>query len=262
MDNDLEYKIIKPDTQAAGEQNEAKPLSDFVDSFWFLHNQSDSNKETIGLPDGRVDLFLYQSPTEPFRIVLLGLGTQQHEQAIIPANGLIFSISFKSLAVEYIFHDTISDIINNGKFLPNDFWGFTENDLQDFDLFVEKATQKIQSLLPKEIDKRKRKLFELIYATNGAITVKELSEKVFWSTRQINRYFNQQFGISLKAYSNVLRFRASLEHIAQGKLFPEENFSDQNHFIKEIKKFSGVVPKELFKNKNDRFILLSTLPKK
>ncbi|CAL1517029.1 AraC family transcriptional regulator [Chitinophaga sp. MM2321] len=249
MDNDLHYKLVKPD----------KPLSEFVDSFWFLHNQSASNKETTGLPDGRIDLFLFQSPNEPFRIVLLGLGTQQHESATILANGLIFSISFKLLAVEYIFRDTISDIVNNGKLLPNDFWGFTENDLQDFDLFVEKATQKIKSLLPNEIDERKRKLFELIYATKGGITVKELSEKVFWSSRQINRYFNQQFGISLKSYCNVLRFRASLEHIAQGKLFPEENFADQNHFIKEIKKFSGVVPKELFKNKNDRFILLSSL---
>jgi AraC-like DNA-binding protein len=252
MDNDLHYKIIKPD----------KSLADFVDSFWFLHNQSDGNKETTGLPDGRVDLFLVQSPTEPFRIVLLGLGTEQHGPAIIPAYGLMFSVSFKLLAVEYIFRCTISDILNNGKLLPGDFWEFTENDLQDFDLFVEKATQKIQSLLPKEIDERKRKLFELIYATKGAITVKELSEKVFWSSRQINRYFNQQFGISLKAYCGVLRFRASLEHIARGKLFPEENFSDQNHFIKEIKKFSGVVPKELFKNKNDRFILLSTLSKR
>ncbi|ATP58292.1 transcriptional regulator [Pedobacter ginsengisoli] len=252
MDNDLHYRFIKPE----------KPLSEFVDSFWCLHNQSDSGKETIGLPDGRIDLFLFKSSEEPFRIVLIGLGTLPHEQAIIPSNSLMFSISFKLPAVEYVFGNTISDIINSGRLLPEHFWGFAEDDLQDFDLFVQKATLKIQSLLPNEIDERKRKLFELIYATKGAITVKELSEKVFWTSRQINRYFNQQFGISLKAYCTVLRFRASLEHIAQGKLFPEENFSDQNHFIKEIKKFSGVAPKELFKNKNDRFILLSSLIKK
>lgn len=248
MDNGLTYKIIRPD----------KPLSDFVDSFWFLRNQSDSNKETIGLPDGLIDVSLSKSAAEPFRIVQLG-GLTQHEQATIPAHCLIFCISFKLLAVEYIFGEAISNIVNSGKFLPIDFWGFTENDLQDFDLFVEKASQEIQSLLPKEIDERKRKLFELIYASNGTITVKELSERVFWSSRQINRYFGQQFGISLKAYCNILRFRASLEHIAKGKLYPEENFFDQNHFIKEIKKFSGVVPKELYKNKNDRFILLSAI---
>ncbi|RDC58259.1 AraC family transcriptional regulator [Pedobacter chinensis] len=249
MDSDLIYQNIKPD----------KSLSDFVESFWFLHNQSDRNKETIGLPDGRIDLSLFKSSTVPFRIRLLGVGTQQYEQGTIPANSLIFSVSFKLLAVEYIFHETISDIVNNGKLLPTDFWDFSADDLEDFDAFCDKASQKIQSLLPKEIDQRKQKLFELIYATNGAITIKQLSDNVGWSSRQINRYFNQQFGISLKVYCNIIRFRASLAHIAQGKLFPEENFFDQTHFIKEIKKFSGVVPKELFKNKNDRFILLSAL---
>jgi AraC-like DNA-binding protein len=89
-----------------------------------------------------------------------------------------------------------------------------------------------------------------------------MSEQVHWSSRQINRYFNQLFGLSLKAYCNILRFRASFQHIKEGKLFPEQNFTDQAHFIKEIKKFSGVLPKELSKNKDDRFIQFSTLTKK
>jgi len=248
MSSNLEYKIIKPDEQ----------LSDFVDSLWFVRNHSDTDKETIGLPDCLIDILLYKSATDPFRIVQLG-GLTQYEQAKISANSVIFCVSFKLLAVEYIFGETISGMVNSGRMLPDGFWGFTENDLSDFESFVQKATKKIKSLLPKEIDERKRKLFELIYATKGAITVKELSEKVFWSSRQINRYFNQQFGISLKVYCNILRFRASLEHIAKGQLFPEENFFDQNHFIKEVKKFSGVVPKELSKNENDRFILLSAI---
>lgn len=251
MDNDLEYNIVKP----------GKPLSDFVESFWFLRNHSGSDKETTGLPDGLIDVLLSRSTAAPFRIVQLG-GLTQHEQATLPAGCVIFCISFKLLAVEYIFREPVANILNSGKLLPDDFWDFNENDLNSFDLFCKKASQKIQSLLPKAIDERKRKLFELIYAANGAITVKELSEKVFWSSRQINRYFNQQFGISLKAYCNILRFRASLEHIAQGKLFPEENFSDQTHFIKEVKKFAGVAPKELSKNKNDRFILLSAIKRK
>ncbi|PYF77077.1 helix-turn-helix domain-containing protein [Pedobacter nutrimenti] len=251
MDQNLTYKIIEP----------GKPLSDFVDSFWFLCNQSDRDIETTGLPDGRIDLSLAKSAAAPFRIVLLGLNTK-YDQAVIPAHTRMFVISFKLLAVEYIFHETISDILDYGKTFSSDFWGFSENDLQHFESFVQKATQKIESLLPKEIDKRKQKLFELIYTSKGAATVKELSEKVFWSSRQINRYFNQQFGLSLKTYCNILRFRASLEHIAQGKLFPEEHFFDQTHFIKEIKKFTGVVPKELSKNKNDRFILLSSLTSK
>jgi len=248
MDNDLKYKMVKPD----------KALSDFVESFWCLRNPSDTDKETIGLPDGLIDVLLFKSATEPFRMVQLG-GLTQHEQAIVPANCWMCCISFKLPAVEYIFHEPIADIVNSGKFLPTDFWDFDENDLNDFELFCKKASKKIGELLPQKMDERKQKLFQLMYASKGAITVNELSEKAAWSSRQINRYFNQQFGISLKAYCTILRFRASLEHIAQGKLFPELNFTDQNHFIKQIKKFSGVAPKELSKNKNDRFILLSAL---
>lgn len=252
MDNDLAYKLVKPD----------KSISGFVESFWYLHNRSDSDKETIGLPDGLVDLFLVQSPEGSFRIVLIGVGTEPHERGIIPAYSLRFAISFKLPAVEYLLQQPIADIVNDGKSLPAGFWDFNADDLNDFDAFCRKATQKILSLLPGETDSRKQQLFDLIYASKGSITVKKLSEKAFWSSRQINRYFNQQFGVSLKTYCKILRFRASLDHIAEGKLFPEENFADQTHFIREIKKFSGVVPKELLKNKNDRFILLSAIAAK
>lgn len=251
MDNDFEYKFYQPD----------KLLADFVEGFWFLRNHSDSNKDVIILPDGCIDLFFSQSATAPFHITLSGLETQA-DQATLAGHTVMFAISFKLLATEYIFQSTISSLLDSAKHLPAGFWGFTATDLQDFDLFYTKATQKIHSLLPTEIDSRKQQLFNLIYASNGRLTVQELSASVYWSSRQINRYFNQQFGISLKAYCNILRFRASFNHIKEGKLFPQQNFADQSHFIKEVKKLSGVSPKELRRNKNGRFIQFSTLASK
>ncbi|OJY84652.1 MAG: transcriptional regulator [Sphingobacteriales bacterium 40-81] len=251
MDNDLEYKLIKSD----------KSLDDFVESFWLLQNHSDNNKNIIVLPDGRIDLVFYKSATKPFKITLIGLGTK-YEQATITPKHLAYAISFKPLATEYIFHEKIADLLDAAKNLPTDFWNFSASDLNNFDDFCKKATEKLHSLLPNKIDNRKRNLFDLIYSSNGIFTVQELSEKVFWSSRQINRYFNQQFGLSLKAYCNILRFRASFQHIKEGKLFPQQNFADQSHFIKEIKKLSGVSPKELKRNQNDRFIQFSTLTSK
>jgi len=247
MDN-FYYKFIEPD----------KSLADFVESIGMFHNPSDKAKEVVVIPDGRIDLFFSQSLSESVHVLLMGLETEP-EQRCVPPQTLTFSISFKPLAVEYILRTPIAGFLNGAQSLPNDFWDFNADDLKDLDTFYGKALQKITALLPAETDERKRKLFDLIYSCNGEMTIKELSEKVFWSSRQINRYFNRQLGLSLKAFCKILRFRASLQHIAQGKLFPELNFTDQNHFIKEIKKFSGVVPKELFKNKNDRFVLLSVL---
>jgi len=251
MNNDFQYKFIQPD----------KSLADFVESIGMFHNPSDEAKEVVVMPDGRIDLFFSQSASEPFHVTIIGLETAP-EQRSVPPQSLFFTISFKPLAVEYILHTSIADLLNTARKLPNDFWDFNADDLNDFDAFYKKASQKVTALLPTETDERKHKLFELIYASYGEMSVHELSEKVGWSSRQINRYFSQQLGLSLKAYCTILRFRASLEHIAHGKLFPELNFTDQTHFIKEIKRFSGVVPKELSKNKNDRFVLLSVLKQK
>lgn len=251
MNNDFNFTYIEPEKQ----------FSDFVESIGIFFNSSTTPKEVVVLPDGRIDLFFWKSDEETFEIILLGLETVA-EQRSLPPKTIIYVISFKPLAVEYLLRESIAELLNTGKKLPYGFWSFGINDLNDFDTFCLKANQQLAIHLPAKIDERKRKLFELIYASNGEMTVKALSENVFWSSRQINRYFTQQFGLPLKAYCSILRFRASLNHIAKGKLFPELNFTDQTYFIKEIRKFSGVVPRELSQNKNDRFVLLSVLKQK
>jgi AraC-like DNA-binding protein len=251
MDEHFYFKFVRPDEQFA----------DFVESIGTFYNRSDEPKQVVIMPDGRIDLFFLRSASEPFQIALVGLETAP-EQRTIPPQTLAFVISFRPLAVEYILETSIADLLNSAKDLPDDFWGFSAHDLENFDAFHEKALAEIRRRLPKQMDERKRDLFRLIYASNGEMSVKELSEKVFWTSRQINRYFNRQLGLSLKAYCNILRFRTSVEHIAKGKLFPELDFADQTHFIREIKKFSGVAPKELSRNENDRFVLLSVLRQK
>lgn len=246
--NNFYYKALEPD----------QSLTDLVENIGMFHNQSDKDMEVVLMPDGRIDLFFMKTESEPFHVTLIGLETFP-EQQIIPASAFAFKISFKPLGAEYLLQTSIADILNSAKALSEDFWGMSEHDLTNFNAFHIKINQKLKELLPKEIDERKRQLFKLVYESNGEIKVQKLSEEISWSSREINRYFNKQFGLSLNAFCKILRFKASLEHIAKGKLFPELNFTDQNHFIKEIKKFSGVVPSELLKNTNDRFILLSVL---
>ena len=249
--NDLEWKTIEPPQQ----------LTDFVESVWMLANPTNQEHQIVILPDGRFDIIFSRSDNEAFQAILRGLDTEP-EQTTLPAHTLFFAVSFKLLAIEYLLDDAVHALRNEGIMLPENFWEITSNDLNDFVAFSEKVSAKMTSLIKPNIDKRKQKLFDLIYTSQGTLSVKELSEKVGWSSRQINRYFNQTFGISLKAYCNIFRFKSSLLHIKKGKLFPELNFTDQTHFIKEVKKMSGVTPKELSKNKNDRFILVSALPQK
>lgn len=242
MDTELEYKLIKPD----------ESLADFVYCFSSLQHLS-NQKEGVIIPNGKIDLLFCKTKDNQLQIVLMGLETKPKP---MPKLDIIsfFAISFNPLALEYILHQSIAEFVNSGMELPNDFWDFNIDDLDDFESFCQKATLKTQSLLPEKLDERKRKLFNFIFETDGEITIKKLSEKIVWEERQINRYFKKYLGISLKYYCNILRFQASLFHIKDGNLFPQLNFTDQSHFIKEIKKLSGVSPKELFKNQNDRFL--------
>ena len=246
----IKYKIQKP----------SKDISEFVESFWVLENLSDQDKELVVIPDGRVDVFFYCSPSEPFCVLLMGLELQPAIR-IMKAKAKIFAISLNLLAVEYLLEEKISDIINMAKSLPDGFLGISADDLESFDSFCAKAALMIRLKANFNVDDRKRKLFELIYTSSGTYTVKELSEAVFWTSRQINRYFTQFYGVSLKTYCNILRFKASLSQLKHGNLYPVENFFDQAHFIRNVRKFAGVVPTELSKNKNDRFIQLSVLLK-
>jgi AraC-like DNA-binding protein len=249
--DNLEYKVVPP----------IAALHDYVESCWMLVNRSQLAHNIVVLPDGRIDVLFGYSAGEPFNSVLLGL-TDTPEQTVLAPGTVMYAVSFKLPAAEYLLHMSMAGLFNKGQSLPDGFWGIEQADLDDFDHFCRKVTAAMQQCLKEPIDSRKQQLFELVYTSRGAMTVKELSERSFWSSRQINRYFTQQFGVSLKAYCNILRFRASFDHIKEGKLYPQQNFTDQAHFIKEVKKFAGVAPGELSRNKNGRFIQFLPLPKK
>jgi AraC-like DNA-binding protein len=233
-------------------------LSDFVKCFWYLNNNTTEKKLFTILPDGYFDILFSSFGNQPFKCYLMGLGTKPAE-FIFPVNATVFAISFRLPAAEYILETSISSLVNKTKYLPDNFWDLEPADFPDFNSFVDIVTRRITERLGEAIDRRKQNLFNLLYSSDGSITVEQASATVYWSSRQINHYFKTWFGISLKAYCNILRYRASFKQLKGGQLFPEQDYFDQAHFIKEVRKFSGVTPKQLAKNKNDRFIQLSTL---
>jgi AraC-like DNA-binding protein len=248
---DLQYRAVEP----------APLLAPFVESFWMLANPTGTAQPVILVPDGRVDTFFSYSATEPYHVTLLGLQTRPEAQLISP-HSTVFAISWNLLAVEYILPTQLGNLLHDGCELPGDYFGMGVEELQDFDGFCAKAATRITQALPDAIDPRKRKLFGLLYASHGSLPVQALADAAGWSSRQINRYFTRMFGLSLKAYSSILRFRATWPQVKAGQLYAEGDFADQAHFIREMKKYTGTVPKEVARNHNDRFIQFSALPEK
>ena len=248
----MKYKRIKTDGF----------LSNFVNCFWEYNNSQDDVEFTI-LPDGYFDLIFEIKNNKILNISLTGIWTKQINVKIQEHTKLI-GIQFKLIASEYIFQESIKLFIDSETILPIDFWGAGNLPTNDFEQFTDSLSQKIHYGLKnlKEIDNRKFKLFNTLYKQEGNLSVKELSEKVSWSSRQINRYFNQQFGFSLKTFSNILKCKSSYRDIANGQLSPTQDYYDQAHYIKEVKRYTGNTPKELYRNENDRFLQLSNLGEK
>ena len=101
---------------------------------------------------------------------------------------------------------------------------------------------------------------QLLNKTKGSLTIADYATQVHWTSRQMNRYFKKRFGLSLKSYCTILKCAASFKHIQKGQLAPIQNYYDQSHFIKDLKKYTGNRPKDLYKNENDRFLQLSIMP--
>lgn len=235
-------------------------LSHFVKNYWWLHNSSTRQLDFTILPDGCFDLIVTFDNYQQDEISLTGLWTKPVEVSIEP-NRQLFGIRFKLLAVDYILQHTISSFCDSEQILESNFWQLSELSFNDLESVVKKLDKIMLSILgsQKGIDKRKQNLFNLLYQTSGEQTISYYSQRVSWTSRQINRYFQDRFGIPLKSYCKILKCFASFKHIKKGQLYPELNYFDQAHFIKDLKKCTGNNPTDLFQNKNARFLQLATL---
>ncbi len=232
-------------------------ISQFVECFWLYENKSKKTKHTI-LPHGYFEIVAEFSKGELFNITQSGVWTQP-VNVVVPTGNLVMAIRFKLSAAEYLFQHPINDIRDLKIPLPHDFWTIEQYGYSSFRRFVKAMSARIWNQLinfPLEsIDERKLKLFKLIYQRRFQ-SVDEIAQQIGWSTRHINRYFNQNFGFPLKEYLKILRCSSAYKHISQGELSAPPNYFDQSHFIKDIKHYTGTTPRRLYENKDERFLQL------
>ncbi len=241
----------------------SEPLEDFVDSYWEHVNLTENESRLTIFPDSFFKLIIEHRQGKIVAFFLTGLWKKEME-VTIPANTTVFGIKFKLLAPEYIFHTEIASLLQSYTELSLDFWNIRDFDLSSFNGYV----QQIESLLierlklNKVIKEKKRQLSKLLYSVDGNISAEEVSRQINWRNRQINRYLNKYLGVSLKTYLNIRKCYCAYFQIREGRFHPDHRYFDQAHFIREIKKHTGQTPKELYKQKNDRFVQLSNFPKK
>lgn len=239
----------------------SKDLDDFIHIYWEHQNKSNDHNSLTILPDSFFKLIFLFQKGELMAYFMTGLWINEMEFTA-PPNTTLFGIKFKVLAPEYIFQEEIASLLQVHRNLTPDFLNIRDLKFSDLDDFVNQMEPILKNRINGEVKAQKLQLSQLLYEVEGNISVEEVSNQIHWSNRQISRYLNKYLGISLKSYLNIQKCYSSLFHIREGEFFPENEYFDQPHFIREIKKHTGKTPKQLFNNQNDRFVQLRFLQRK
>ena len=250
------------ETSTYRELEPVQGLRDFVHSFWTHKNLTDSPDKITIFPDSYFKIVMIVRDEALLAYFMTGLWTDEKEFAI-PPNATSYGCRLKILAPEFLLSREVSSYLNGYLQLELSYLNVDKFDLGNFEIIVEQWQKELLKIKPsKNVPGNKMRLSQLLDKMRGNISATEVSNQIYWTNRQINRYMNRYLGVSLKKYLNIQKCYQAYIQIRQGKFFPEEGFFDQPHFIREIKKHTGETPKTLHEHQNDRFIQLKRITKK
>ncbi|WP_316633854.1 AraC family transcriptional regulator [uncultured Flavobacterium sp.] len=111
-------------------------------------------------------------------------------------------------------------------------------------LFIERLID----LSTTNIDSTIQSAIDLIITHKGKITIKELREKLHITERTFERLFMNQIGVNPKQFTKIIQFQNSLDQLSKEDyslltdIVFENGFTDQSHFIRTFKKYTGKTP--------------------
>jgi AraC-like DNA-binding protein len=93
-----------------------------------------------------------------------------------------------------------------------------------------------------------QKAVQMILRDKGSSPVSEIRKKLFLSERTFQRKFRQVVGVTPKQFSTIVRFHVAKNQLSDseisgfGDIVHHLGFSDQSHFIKVFKRYTGKTP--------------------
>lgn len=265
------------------EYKPSQKLNPYVELFW----SGDFNLNAVNflsqrvIPYGYVELIIHltdnhcellqgveHAPSPDY--TLIGLFTKPYD-VHFRNHVKVFGIRFKPEGIYHAFGVPASEVHQNYA----DMEAVAGSQFKDFcsRLRETESTEEMISLteeyLFNKISSNKVNLYylnlaaELIRNYNGNITIPELAGKVYISSRQLEREFKQKIGISPKGYMRIARLNDVNRKIISGRRIDltevsfSSGYSDQAHFIRDFKQFTGESPK-VFINHREKFIVHPT----
>lgn len=243
------------------EHKPSKDLDKFIHSYWMHHNGLESATERSIVPDSFFKIVIIVQDGKVVRYFMSGLWTEQKSFTILP-KATVYGCRLRILAPEYLIQEQVADILNGTKLLDQTYLNIESFDLSDFDKLVTQWETEFKKIISKDkVKDNKLRLAEILDKTQGSISASDIAGLIDWRNQQINRYLKKYLGVTLKPYLNIQKIYRAYLDIRDGKFFPEQDYYDQAHFIREVKQHTGETPSTLHKAQNDRFIQLKHINK-
>lgn len=229
-----------------------------VEKFRFLPGiSSETLREYEILPDGYFDLVFLISERDG-KIMIAGPWTEKTTNPL--GDYELFVVRFKVGRLPRLLDVKTSDLVNSMIQIPRLF-GFTANeiceqllakkDLHARQEFIEQLFVQI-NLQPAIESKIYVKSAEIIESCGGQVQVSQLASLLDVSTRSLERIYADVLGISPKKFIRLVRFqnvlaklKLSNQYRNYAEIAYESGYSDQSHFVREIKALAGVLPSDL-----------------
>lgn len=90
----------------------------------------------------------------------------------------------------------------------------------------------------------------MILKSNGIIRISEIQERLHITERTMERQFKTEMGVTAKQFAKIIQFHSSVkimteeDYINLTDVAFQSSYTDQSHFIRSFKKYTGKAPKE------------------
>ncbi len=240
-------------------------LQPFIRYYWILNTNEDIDTLTfpIGCPQlifhRRTRFYIPELESEQARFSISG---QVNFPARVQSSGDVETIVvvFHPHAIGTVINIPVSSFYNqeiDGYSLGDKSLNILADDVLNADDAAE-ATKIIEKWLLSRLEdtaiynfKRVDASLKLLFHDN-TISVENMAQLACLSRKQFERVFFNAVGMKPKEYSNVARFQKSLWLMQNGNrdfadIAYSCGYSDQSHFIRECRHYSGTTPVELLK---------------
>ncbi len=217
----------------------------------------ESQQRVVMVPSGCMDI-LFEYTADGMVAYVLG-ATVTHFNYYTWHTNRYFGVRFKSGYWPAFLQSSNKEMIDR-KVLLSELMDeeFSFSQLEETDSFEEQVklfldvynklfVRKAQQLSKYEIVKRCKML---IYESQGLIRVSELEEEMGYTSRYLNKLFEQEVGCSPKSYCKLVRFQNVLEYL---NAYPDAKFVDlaarfgyydQSQLNREFVQFTNKTPRE------------------